>query len=105
MRNAGIGQAAGVLVSENGQNPAFAGMVNQMLTTRYGRDDEYQADALGVQIMISAGYDPNGLIGVMKVLEQASGGARQPEFMSTHPNPGNRAARIKELIAKYGKPH
>ncbi len=105
MRNAGIGQAAGVLVSENGQNAAVAGMVNQMLTTRYGREDEYQADSLGVQIMIAAGYNPEGLIGVMKVLEQASGGARQPEFMSTHPNPGNRAARIKELIAKYGKPH
>lgn len=105
MRNAGIGQAAGVLMSDGGQNPAVAGMVNQMLTTRYGRDDEYQADALGVQIMISAGYDPKGLIGVMKVLEQASGGARQPEFMSTHPNPGNRASRIKELIAKYEKPH
>ncbi len=104
MRNAGIGQAAGVLVSDNGTNPAIAGMVNQLLSTRYGREDEYQADELGVWIMVNAGYDPRGLIGVMKVLEQAAGGARQPEFMSTHPNPGNRAARIHELIAKYRNP-
>ncbi len=103
-RNAIIGQAAGTMISDGGSNQMVAGLVNQMLSTRYGREDEYQADELGVQIMVRSGYDPRGLIGVMNVLQEAAGGARQPEFLSTHPNPGNRAERIKQLIAKYGQP-
>jgi predicted Zn-dependent protease len=42
------------------------------------------------------------MIRVMEVLAQASGGGsrQQPEFMSTHPAPDNRATRIREQIAK-----
>jgi predicted Zn-dependent protease len=49
--------------------------------------------------MLSAGYEPEAMIDVMRVLEAASGGARQPEFFSTHPNPENRIGRIQEAIA------
>jgi predicted Zn-dependent protease len=63
-------------------------------------DDEIESDAFGVRIMAQAGYDPRALIRVMEVLAKASGGSRQPEFFSTHPAPENRAARIKEEIAK-----
>jgi predicted Zn-dependent protease len=71
-----------------------------MINMKYGRDDELESDRLGLRIMAEAGYDPRAMIRVMEVLAQASGGSRQPEFVSTHPAPENRAARIREEIAK-----
>ena len=76
-------------------------MVGSMITMKYGREDEIEADALGVRIVAEAGYDPRAMIAVMETLARASGGSRQPEFVSTHPAPENRAARIKEAIAKH----
>ena len=75
-------------------------MVGSMINMKYGREDELEADALGIRIMVEAGYDPRGMIRVMEVLAKASGGSRQPEFVSTHPAPENRAERIKQAIAK-----
>jgi predicted Zn-dependent protease len=75
-------------------------MVGSMINMSYGRDDELEADALGIRIMAEGGYDPRAMIRVMEVLAKASGGSRQPEFFATHPAPENRAARIKQEIAK-----
>jgi predicted Zn-dependent protease len=75
-------------------------VVGSMINMSYGREDELEADALGIRIMAEGGYDPRALIRVMEVLAQASGGSRQPEFFSTHPAPENRAERIKQAIAK-----
>ena len=75
-------------------------LVGGLINMRYGRDDELESDALGVRIMLEAGYDPRALISVMQVLAKASGDSRQPEFFSTHPNPENREARIREEIRK-----
>ena len=76
----------------------MAAMVGNMVNMKYGREDELQSDQLGVCIMYEAGYDPAELVGVMRILAEAGGGARQPEFMSTHPDPGNRVDRIGETI-------
>ena len=76
-------------------------VVGGMINMKYGRDDELESDRLGLRIMAEAGYDPRAMVRVMEVLAQASGGgSRQPEFFSTHPAPENRAARIREEIAK-----
>jgi predicted Zn-dependent protease len=75
-------------------------VVGNMINMSYGRDDELEADALGIRIMVEGGYDPRGMIRVMEVLAKASGGSRQPEFVSTHPAPENRAEKIKQAIAK-----
>jgi predicted Zn-dependent protease len=48
--------------------------------------------------MAAAGYDPRSMVKVMEILRDASGGGRQPEFFSTHPDPGNRIERIKAAI-------
>ena len=69
---------------------------------KYGRDDELESDTLGLRLMREAGYDPRAMIGVMQELEKASGGSRQPEFASTHPNPGNRIQSIREELQKMG---
>ena len=83
--------------------PSWTGAqaIAQMVTMKYGRDDELQSDDLGVKMMIDAGYDPSGMIGVMKILAAAGGPNRQPEFQSTHPDPENRIQKIKEAIEKY----
>ncbi len=81
-------------------NGAIAQAVAGMVSLKFSRNDELQADALGVRYMSEAGYDPRALIGVMDVLEREGGGSGGPEFAKTHPNPGNRREHIKEEIAK-----
>ena len=76
----------------------MAQLVGNMVSLKYGRDDELQADNLGVLLMSEAGYDPRALIQVMQVLQQASGGGGQPEFLSTHPYPTNRMEKIQAAI-------
>lgn len=86
----------------NGQYAAqMAQVVGQLVTLKYGREDELESDRLGVRFMAEAGYDPSALIGVMEILAEASAGNQQPEFFSTHPDPGNRVAQIEALIADY----
>ena len=77
-----------------------AQVVGSMVNMKYGRDDELESDALGVRIMAESGFDPRAMLRVMEVLAKASTGARQPEFVSTHPNPANRTERIQAEIAK-----
>jgi predicted Zn-dependent protease len=95
----GLAGAVGVLGGD--ANSARMGqMVGAVLSTKYGREAELESDKWGVKLMEQAGYDPNAMIGVMKVLEEASGGGGgPPEFLSTHPKPANRVEYIKEVIA------
>jgi predicted Zn-dependent protease len=60
---------------------------------RYSRDYERQADLLGAQIMARAGYDPRDLANMFRAIERQSGGSG-PEWLSSHPNPGDRYERI-----------
>ena len=78
----------------------IAQMVGQVVNMKYGRNDELEADRLAVKFLLQSGYQPEAMIQVMEVLRKASGGGSQPEFMRTHPNPGNRIEVIKEEIAK-----
>jgi predicted Zn-dependent protease len=78
----------------------IAMLIGHAVNTRYSREDELAADHLGVRFMAEAGYDPRAMASVMTKLGQASGGAGGPEFLSTHPNPENRIARIEEAIAE-----
>ena len=60
---------------------------------RFGREFERQADTLGAQIMARAGYDPRDMADMFKTLER-EGGNGGPEWLSDHPNPGNRSEAI-----------
>jgi beta-barrel assembly-enhancing protease len=77
-------------------------MVGSIINMKYGRDGELESDALGIRFSAEAGHghDPRAMLGVMEVLAKASQAARQPEMLSTHPNPENRVERIKKEIAK-----
>lgn len=99
--------AAGVAASDpndpyRGQRTAqMAAFVGQMVNLKYGRADEIESDVLGVRFMSETGYDPREMIAVMEILKKASGGrGRAPEFMATHPDPGNRAQMIEQEIQK-----
>lgn len=95
----------GVLIGSDGGTGAAqtAAMIGNMINMKYGRDDELESDDLGVLFMIDAGYNPEQMLDVMKILKDASGGQRVPEFQSTHPDPENRMEKIKEAIQKYKK--
>lgn len=100
----GAVSVAGSADPSGGQAAAMiANMVGQMVTMRFGRQDELESDTLGLRFMANAGYNPNALIRVMEILAQSRGGdSAQPEFMSTHPDPGNRSQRIaQEIIVIY----
>lgn len=69
---------------------------------KYSRKYETQADILGAQIMSRAGYDPRDLANMFRTIERQSGGASGPEWMSSHPNPGNRYERINQEAQLIG---
>jgi len=92
-----IGMGVGmILAPELRQFEGLASTSLQLIFLRFGRDDERQADQLGVRYMGRLGYDPVQLSGVMAMLGQVSGGSGggMPEWLSTHPNPENREERI-----------
>jgi Zn-dependent protease with chaperone function len=97
-----LGQLAGVVGGAvvGGQAGAAIAQGSQFglgtLLMRYSRDFEKQADLLGTQIMARAGYDPRALAHMFETIEReskASGGSG-PQWMSSHPNPGNRTLYI-----------
>lgn len=63
---------------------------------RFSREYEKQADLEGSHIMARAGYDPRDMANMFKTIEQHSGGSGGPQWLSDHPNPGNR----EEYIAR-----
>ena len=96
--------AVGIVSSggnDGGQGAAaIAGAVNHLVDLRYGRKDESESDRLGLQFMTQAGYSPVGILQVMKILAAAGSGSRQPEFLKSHPDPGNRFETLSGLIGK-----
>jgi Zn-dependent protease with chaperone function len=91
-----LGDSGGVLGSL-GQTGIQIGAGMVML--KYSRADEAQADDVGARILYRAGYNPQALADFFKKLE-AQGGA-PPQFLSDHPNPGNREAAIQKEIQPW----
>ncbi|MBS1989003.1 MAG: M48 family metalloprotease [Cyanobacteria bacterium SZAS LIN-2] len=76
-------------------------LIGQVVGLKFGRNDELEADKLGVRFASDAGYDPRAMIKVMEILDQVAK-SRTPEFFSTHPNPEHRIEHIEKAIAaKY----
>jgi predicted Zn-dependent protease len=86
----------------------FGGLAQQglgLLFLKFGRDDEKEADELGLRYMTRESYDPQEMLGVFGVLDRvtrAAGGGRMPDWLSTHPSPENRLARIQDEIVATG---
>jgi predicted Zn-dependent protease len=77
-----------------------------ILFLKFSRDDERQADELGLRYLMATGYDPRPMAEVFATLGRVSdsgGGNRPPGWMSTHPDPGNREEHTRQAIASTGR--
>ncbi|WP_081988073.1 M48 family metalloprotease [Sphingomonas sp. 37zxx] len=104
--------AAQITGSETASRLVGAGA--QLYTLRYGRDQEYEADSLGVRYIAAAGYNPYAAASMLNALDssttltaRASGtGSRStPTWASTHPNGQDRVRRATQLAAATGRPN
>lgn len=95
----GLIQATDIASGDPGMLSRFVG---NMINMKYGREDELESDSYGVKYLIQAGYNPEAMIDVMQALKDATSNAGSgPDFMSTHPSPDNRIAKLKEVIKEY----
>ncbi len=99
---AGLGQVLGQMIGGIGGALASIGgqLGGGMLSMKYSRFDEAQADHVGAIIMYKAGYDPRQMAVFFQTLEQKSGNGG-PQFLSDHPNPGNRYQAISDEIKNW----
>lgn len=107
LANLGLGLAMVLGGPQAQQFGDLAQMGMQLMFLKFGRDDERQADDLGLRYMVRGGYDPDEMPPVFDTLSEMSRleqRGRVPEWASTHPDPENRAARIREEIAELGAP-
>lgn len=76
-----------------------AGLGGQLLTLRFSRDDESEADSLGLLLAAKAGYDPRAGVTLWKKMMAASKGA-PPQWLSTHPSGDTRIADIEKRLPR-----
>ncbi|MBV8893918.1 MAG: M48 family metalloprotease [Acidobacteria bacterium] len=97
----GLGQIAGAVFGGIGGAVASVGgqMAGGLLSMRYSREDEAQADAVGAIIMYKAGYPPRAMADFFEKLEKQGGAG--PQFLSDHPNPGNRVEAAQQEIRDW----
>ncbi len=86
------------LINSAAQQIVGAGGQGYLL--KFNRDQEHEADELGVRYMVRAGYDPMGAVQVQQILKAASDGPRPPEIMSTHPLPESRIDNLRSFIER-----
>jgi len=110
-----LGQVLGAVVG----GPAFGGLISQgaqqfskMRLLSFTRDQEYQADVLGIRYMTAAGYDPSGSATMLSQIAQATAleariqgdqNRSTPEWASTHPLSENRAAQATQIARQTGR--
>lgn len=110
-----LGSVLGAVVGNN----VFGNLISQsaqqfskMRLLSFGRDQEYQADVLGIRYMAAAGYDPNGSTTMLRQLTLTSAleariqGDRNrstPEWASTHPLSENRMSQASQLARQTGR--
>ncbi len=85
-------------------NANLAQGVNVILTTlffAYSREDEFQADELGVKYARKAGFDPHKMIDVLEILkkEEEKGPLKEANYLRTHPYPNERIAVVNKSIS------
>jgi len=72
-------------------------VTKQLISLRYSREDEREADIGGLRYMVRAGYNPYGIVEAMEMLESLA--EDEPaEFLSTHPSPVNRTIYLRRKI-------
>lgn len=110
---AGLGAAVVGILTGDAQTAQLAGQVGQLYLLRFSRQQEYEADLVGVRLLANAGYDPAAeadflnSLGRWSALQAQIAGqsSAPPEFLSTHPNTAERverAAAEAQVLAQGG---
>jgi len=98
---------AGVAVGGSGGGALAVGALGagQSAMLNYSRMDETEADQIGLQYLVAAGYPPQGMVDGFKVLRQKSwmSGSSVPTYLSTHPAIGDRINGLQARIQGMGK--
>jgi len=98
-------QVAGLAVQGGGEQAASVGQLllpalnvgGQLTLLKFSRDEETQADHLGMRYMSKVGYNPTGQLQVMQILKD-SGGSGGAEFLATHPLPETRIKQVQSWL-------
>jgi predicted Zn-dependent protease len=90
---AALGSDPGALVQ------LASSVLQQGFVMKYSREQELQADRVGIRMLDQAGYDPHAAISMFRKLGQG-GGAQAPAFFSSHPPIGDRIDRLQDIIAR-----
>ena len=96
-----IGQVAGAASGmDPGQMQAVMAVYGYGRALPYARKHETEADYVGLMLMAAACFDPREAVPLWRRMAEAGGGQGQPEFASTHPNPGTRIENLQALMPK-----
>ena len=102
-RNLNVGLAVAGVVTDAQWIEILGGGAGQLYLLRFGRGQELEADALGMEYMYRAGYKPGQMRKVMRILKEAGGGGGI-EMLQTHPHPGRRLDQANNLLkTKYAQ--
>jgi beta-barrel assembly-enhancing protease len=103
--NWGLGLLGAVLGNDGGAASArlAAGFLASGIFLKFGRDDEREADTVGLRMLTRAGWEARGMVELFEILrrEQARDPSRVETFFSTHPPPRDRIAHLRDAAAKH----
>lgn len=102
-----VGGMAGGMDAETAQGILAAGTgLSQQAQINYTRQNESEADRIGIQLLARAGYDPTGMADFFSTLNRwaRSQGAGPPEYLRTHPLTVSRVAEARDRAERYSKP-
>lgn len=93
-----LGIAASALGLSNGQTQ-LVGLAGELgLNLPHSRTQESEADKIGLELMARAGYNPAAAVTLWQKMQAADSGGGVPQFLSTHPNSGNRINNLQALM-------
>lgn len=93
-----IGLGAALLGLGGGATGLANAGYEALIATRFSRNDESEADRIGLELSARAGYDPRAGVALWQKMINASQGGRPPEFLSSHPTESSRVRQIQDLL-------
>jgi Zn-dependent protease with chaperone function len=108
LSKAGLGILGGLIGKPTGGTArvlnTIGGVGLNTVFLKFSRDDEYEADQVGAQMLAKAGYDPLAMATLFELLraEQGRNPGKVEQFFSDHPSPANRETRLRQQAASLG---